>query len=131
MNILGCLDVPTSGSYMLDDTIVNGLSRNALADLRNVKLGLRVPGLQSALAHNGARQCGAATPLPARRCAADTRQRAIDALTRVGLGGRLDITRAAVRDSSSASPSPARWDRSTLLLRRRADRSSRRRVPRA
>jgi len=36
MNILGCLDVPTSGSYMLDDTIVNGLSRECAADLRNV-----------------------------------------------------------------------------------------------
>src|SRR4051794_1063916 len=39
MNILGCLDVPSEGSYVLDGTRVDGLSRNQLADLRNQKLG--------------------------------------------------------------------------------------------
>src|SRR6186713_1297207 len=44
MNILGCLDVPSSGSYRLDGTAVDGLSRNQLADLRNQKLGFVFQG---------------------------------------------------------------------------------------
>src|SRR5207248_5966049 len=39
MNILGCLDVPTEGTYTLDGTRVEGLSKNQLADIRNQKLG--------------------------------------------------------------------------------------------
>ena len=39
MNILGCLDVPTKGTYTLDNTQVQKLSRNELAVLRNRKLG--------------------------------------------------------------------------------------------
>src|SRR5947209_9561259 len=39
MNILGCLDRPTSGRYLLDDADVSGLDRDQLADIRNRKLG--------------------------------------------------------------------------------------------
>jgi putative ABC transport system ATP-binding protein len=39
MNIAGCLDQPTSGSYRLDGTAVSDLSGDALADLRNRKIG--------------------------------------------------------------------------------------------
>jgi putative ABC transport system ATP-binding protein len=39
MNILGCLDRPTSGRYFLDGEDVSALSRDALADVRNRKLG--------------------------------------------------------------------------------------------
>jgi putative ABC transport system ATP-binding protein len=39
MNILGCLDRPTKGRYLLDGMDVSGLSRNELADVRNQKLG--------------------------------------------------------------------------------------------
>src|SRR5437870_10615743 len=39
MNILGCLDRPTSGSYFLDDADVSGLDRDQLADIRNRKIG--------------------------------------------------------------------------------------------
>ena len=44
MNILGCLDTPTSGSYRLDGIRVDGMSRNELADLRNEKLGFVFQG---------------------------------------------------------------------------------------
>src|SRR5437867_12467729 len=39
MNILGCLDRPTSGRYLLDNTDVSRLNRDQLADIRNGKLG--------------------------------------------------------------------------------------------
>ena len=39
LNILGCLDQPTSGEYFLDGIHVNKLSKNALADIRNQKIG--------------------------------------------------------------------------------------------
>jgi putative ABC transport system ATP-binding protein len=39
MNILGCLDRPTSGRYVLDDADVSALDRDQLADIRNHKLG--------------------------------------------------------------------------------------------
>jgi putative ABC transport system ATP-binding protein len=39
MNILGCLDRPSSGSYWLDGRDVSGLNKNELADVRNQKIG--------------------------------------------------------------------------------------------
>jgi putative ABC transport system ATP-binding protein len=39
MNILGCLDRPTSGHYVLDGADVSGLDRDRLADIRNGKIG--------------------------------------------------------------------------------------------
>ncbi len=39
MNILGCLDIPTSGEYLLDGVNVLQLSKNQLAELRNKKIG--------------------------------------------------------------------------------------------
>ncbi|MGQ9609725.1 MAG: ABC transporter ATP-binding protein [bacterium] len=39
MNIIGCLDVPTSGSYILDGIPVGGLNDNQLAEIRNRKIG--------------------------------------------------------------------------------------------
>jgi putative ABC transport system ATP-binding protein len=39
LNIIGCLDKPTSGDYILDGIIISGLSKNELASYRNRKLG--------------------------------------------------------------------------------------------
>lgn len=39
MNIMGCLDVPSSGIYRLEDQVVNSLTSNQLADVRNRKIG--------------------------------------------------------------------------------------------
>src|SRR5213595_401105 len=39
MNILGCLDRPSTGHYFLDDADVSGLNRDQLAEIRNCKIG--------------------------------------------------------------------------------------------
>ena len=39
MNMIGCLDIPTSGEYWLDGINVSDLNDNQLADIRNLKLG--------------------------------------------------------------------------------------------
>jgi putative ABC transport system ATP-binding protein len=39
MNIIGCLDTPTSGTYILDEIAVSGLNDNQLAEIRNRKIG--------------------------------------------------------------------------------------------
>lgn len=39
MNILGCLDVPTTGKYYFEDEEVSGFTENQLADIRNKKIG--------------------------------------------------------------------------------------------
>jgi len=90
MNILGCLDVPTEGRYTLDGVRVDGLSRNALADLRNEKLGFVFQGF-NLLARTSAIENVELPLLYDRQHRwADTRQLAADALGRVGLGDRLD-----------------------------------------
>lgn len=44
MNILGCLDVPTSGQYFLNGQDVSGLSDNQLSDIRNQEIGFIFQG---------------------------------------------------------------------------------------
>ena len=44
MNILGCLDRPTDGRYLLDGVDVSGLDRDALAEIRNEKIGFIFQG---------------------------------------------------------------------------------------
>ena len=88
MNILGCLDRPSSGSYRLNDTPVEELSDDQLADLRNRDLGFvfqqfhLLPQL-SALDNVMLPMVYAGVP------AAERQQRAKAALERVGLGERL------------------------------------------
>ena len=45
MNMLGCLDIPTSGTYMLHDKDVSHLSDNELSDIRNREIGFIFQGL--------------------------------------------------------------------------------------
>src|SRR5689334_24760304 len=90
MNILGCLDVPTEGSYVLDGTRVDGLSKNALADLRNQKLGFVFQGF-NLLSRTSALE-NVELPMLYDRSGRrrDTRALAQRSLERVGLGDRLD-----------------------------------------
>ena len=89
MNILGCLDRPTGGSYLLDGVRVDGLGKNALADIRNAKIGFVFQGF-NLLARTSALE-NVELPLLYDRSARrlDTRRLAREALERVGLGERL------------------------------------------
>ena len=90
MNMLGCLDTPTSGSHWLDGIRVDGLSRNQLADLRNQKLGFVFQGF-NLLARTSALD-NVELPLLYDRTGRwkDTKALAAEALRRVGLGERMD-----------------------------------------
>ena len=88
MNILGCLDRPTSGSYLLQGQPVEGLGDDDLAVLRNRCLGFvfqqfHLLGHLSALENVELPMIYANVPAPERR------ERATEALQRVGLGQRL------------------------------------------
>jgi putative ABC transport system ATP-binding protein len=90
MNIIGCLDYPTSGTYHLDGIRVDGLNKNQLADIRNQKIGFVFQGF-NLLARTQAID-NVELPLLYDRSGRklDTRQMATEALQRVGLVDRLD-----------------------------------------
>ena len=90
MNILGCLDTPTAGSYFLDGIRVDGQSKNALADIRNQKIGFVFQGF-NLLSRTSALD-NVELPLLYDRAhrIKDTRAAAERALERVGLGSRMD-----------------------------------------
>jgi len=87
LNVIGCLDRPTSGKYLLDGADVSRLGDNKLAELRNRKLGFvfqefnllsrasAIANVELPLIYGGSR---------------NKRQRAIEALERVGLGARAN-----------------------------------------
>jgi putative ABC transport system ATP-binding protein len=90
MHILGCLDRPTSGTYILDGKDVSRMSKDELAIIRNRKIGFVFQGF-NLLSRTSALD-NVELPLLYRRGGApkDTRRRAQEALERVGLGARLD-----------------------------------------
>ena len=90
MNILGCLDRPTSGRYVLDGVEVSDLDRDQLADLRNKKLGFVFQGFHL-LSRTSALENVELPLLYARGfTAALQRERALRALDLVGLADRAD-----------------------------------------
>jgi putative ABC transport system ATP-binding protein len=91
MNLLGCLDRPTRGRYLLDGIDVSQLQRNELADIRNQKIGFVFQGF-NLLARTTALEN---TELPMmyglhRRSSREMRTRALRSLEIVGLSDRAD-----------------------------------------
>jgi len=88
MNVLGCLDSPSSGSYILDDEEVARLSEDQLARVRNRKIGFIFQSYY--LMPRASITDNVAQPLIYRGISPAVRQgRAAAALARVGLGDRI------------------------------------------
>jgi putative ABC transport system ATP-binding protein len=88
MNLIGCLDTPSSGTYLCDGVDVATLDAEARAVLRRDKIGFVFQGF-NLLARMSALD-NVAMPLSyARVPPADRRRRAAEALTAVGLGERM------------------------------------------
>jgi putative ABC transport system ATP-binding protein len=91
MNIIGCLDRATAGQYRLDGVDVSRLNRDALADIRNQKIGFIFQGF-NLLARTAAVE-NVELPMLYRRhnlSSRDRRERAMQSLELVGLAQRAD-----------------------------------------
>jgi putative ABC transport system ATP-binding protein len=87
MNVIGCLDRPTSGRYLLDGTDVARLSRNDLARIRNDTIGFVFQHF-NLLARTSARENVEVPLIYADVSARERRERAMRALERVGMAAR-------------------------------------------
>lgn len=89
MNLIGCLDEPTSGQYFLDGVDTNSLSKNEYAKIRNQKIGFVFQGF-NLLARTTALE-NVELPLMYDRYQRikDPAKKAIEVLDRVGLGDRI------------------------------------------
>lgn len=89
MNQIGCLDTPSSGSYILDGKEVSNMNDDQLAEVRNKKIGFIFQGynlLQKLTAIENVEM-----PLVYQGMGhKERRERAIEALTSVGMGDRID-----------------------------------------
>jgi putative ABC transport system ATP-binding protein len=87
MNVLGCLDLPTSGSYLLDGIDVGTLDRDRLAEIRNSKIGFVFQNYQ--LLARATAAANVELPLLYSNVPrAEYRKRSIAALDAVGMTGR-------------------------------------------
>ena len=85
MNIIGCLDKPTSGTYLLEGSDVNRLNDNKLAEIRSKKLGFVFQEYN--LLSRASAAANVELPL-IYGDGSNRRKRALEALERVGLAGR-------------------------------------------
>jgi len=91
MNLLGCLDRPTSGRYLLDGKDVSKLDKNELAEVRNRTLGFVFQNF-NLLSRTSALENVELPLVYANVPSRERKRRSIAALERVGLGERLDHT---------------------------------------
>ena len=88
MNLIGCLDTPTSGEYVLNGQPVSGLDDTELAQIRNREIGFVFQTFN--LLNRSTALANVELPLIyARIPAAKRRRQALEALDRVGLGDRV------------------------------------------
>ena len=87
MNVLGCLDLPTSGRYLLDGLDVGKMATNQLADIRNKKLGFVFQGF-NLLARTPAIENVELPLVYAGFHAKERRRKALVAMEQVGLSGK-------------------------------------------
>jgi putative ABC transport system ATP-binding protein len=89
MNVLGCLDRPTSGEYFLNGRDVSKLGRDALAEIRSGTLGFVFQSFHL-LSRTSALENVELPLLYAGVSGRERKRRAESALTRVGLGSRME-----------------------------------------
>ncbi|HYR30041.1 MAG TPA: ABC transporter ATP-binding protein [Thermoanaerobaculia bacterium] len=89
MNLLGCLDTPSEGQYVIGGDNVAGVTRDQLAEIRNRRIGFVFQNF-NLLPHISAAENVALPLLFGGIPPKERKQRASDLLTRVGLGDRLD-----------------------------------------
>jgi putative ABC transport system ATP-binding protein len=89
MNILGCLDQPSSGRYLLENIDVSTLNKKQLASIRNQKIGFVFQGF-NLLARTTALENAELPAFYARVSQEERLRRARTALEMVGLGDRMD-----------------------------------------
>jgi len=87
MNIIGCLDRPTSGEYFLDGQMVSNMSDDALAVVRNKKVGFVFQSFN--LLSRSTALVNVELPLRYAGVNGDRIDKAIEALESVGLGDRI------------------------------------------
>lgn len=89
MNMLGCLDVPTSGQYILNGEDVSDLTDNELSDIRNKEIGFIFQGFNLIATLTAFENVE--LPLIYRGVAGRVREElSVTALEKVGLGNRMD-----------------------------------------
>ncbi len=88
MNLIGCLDTPTSGSYELNGAHVSDMNDNQLAEIRNREIGF-VFQTFNLLSRSNALHNVELPLIYSGMPAEERRQVALDALTQVGLGDRI------------------------------------------
>jgi putative ABC transport system ATP-binding protein len=89
MNIIGCLDRPTSGTYTLSGQHVSGMTKSELAEIRNQLIGFVFQQF-NLLARTSASENVELPLVYAGMSSRERHKRAVTALERVGLGNRLD-----------------------------------------
>lgn len=89
MNLLGCLDTPTSGEYWLNGKDVSKMTDNDLAEVRNTEIGF-VFQTFNLLPRSTALENVALPLVYAGQSSSDRNKRAEDVLESVGLGDRMD-----------------------------------------
>lgn len=89
LNILGCLDTPTSGEYFLDGVSVRTMGKNERARLRNHKIGFVFQSYNLLAKTTAVENVELPLMYNSKVSAAERKERAIKALTDVGLGDRL------------------------------------------
>ncbi len=90
MNMLGCLDRPTGGKYFLGDADVSSLGRDALAEVRNRRLGFIFQGFNLLSRTSALDNVKMPLLYSGRLRGHKANRRAAELLDMVGLGGRLD-----------------------------------------
>jgi putative ABC transport system ATP-binding protein len=90
MHIVGCLDRPTSGQYFLDDEDVSRMSKDALAAVRNKKIGFVFQGFNLLSRTSALDNVELPLLYGSGMKATERHKRAMEVLTAVGLGNRAD-----------------------------------------